>query len=164
MRYRQFAMFILIVFLPAACNRYSHEGKIEVKNPWVRAFVINEESVQSGSHSQTDEDMDRMKFNSAAYLLLINHGDEPERLLKAESDVADSVEIHISEMKDGVMRMRPVDWIEIPPRGQVELKPAGLHIMLVGVNRELVAGDKVDLVITFMNVGEMQVEAEVRIP
>jgi len=50
-------------------------------------------------------------------MLLLNSGGSPDFLLRAESDAAEFVEIHTSELKDGVMSMHPVESIEIPVGG-----------------------------------------------
>ncbi|MCK4899380.1 MAG: copper chaperone PCu(A)C, partial [Anaerolineales bacterium] len=54
--------------------------------------------------------------------------------------------------------------VDVPARGQVELKPGGLHIMLIGLSRDLKAGDQVSLSLGFEKSGEIKVEAEVRAP
>ncbi len=83
-------------------------------------------------------------------------------LVAAASDVADAVEIHLSEMKDDVMTMRQVDGVDVPAAGEAVLKPGSYHIMLIGLNQELAVGDKVSLTLTFEKAGQMNVEAEVR--
>jgi len=60
--------------------------------------------------------------------------------------------------------MHPVDSIEVPANGQVDLKPGGLHIMLIGLTGDLVAGEKIPLTLEFENAGKIQVEAEIRAP
>jgi hypothetical protein len=69
-------------------------------------------------------------------------------------------------VEGGIMRMRPVQRIELPARKTVKLAPGGLHLMLIGVSRPLKAGDKLPLVLTFEVPGGgksvLQVEAEVR--
>lgn len=100
--------------------------------------------------------------NSAAYMILRNSGSAPDRLVKAESDVAKAVEIHKTTMEGGVMKMAPVESIEIPARGQAELKPGGSHVMLIDLNRELKPGEKIKLKLYFEKAGTQEVEAEVR--
>jgi periplasmic copper chaperone A len=102
--------------------------------------------------------------NGAAYMILRNSGDTADRLVKAESDVAGAVELHKSSMEGGVMKMAPVENIEVPAKGQAELKPGGLHVMLIGLKRELKAGEKVRLKLQFEKAGMQEIEAEVRKP
>jgi copper(I)-binding protein len=60
--------------------------------------------------------------------------------------------------------MRPIDYVEVPANGEAELKPGGMHIMLIGLKRDLKAGEKIPLVLVFENAGEIDVQAEVRAP
>jgi hypothetical protein len=101
---------------------------------------------------------------SAAYMIIRNPGGTPDRLIKAESDAANIVELHTSEMKDGVMSMSQVEAIEAPANGEVTLEPGGFHVMLIDVTKELKVGDTVNLTLTFENAGEMDVQATVREP
>jgi copper(I)-binding protein len=102
--------------------------------------------------------------NSAAYMILRNGGDSADRLIKIESDVADAVELHKTTMDASMMKMDPVDGIDIPGKGQAELKPGGFHVMLIGLKRELKAGEKIKLKLQFEKAGVQEVEAEVRKP
>ena len=54
--------------------------------------------------------------------------------------------------------------IEVPAGGQVELKPGGYHVMLIGLMRDLSDGEKFPLTLQFEKGGEVTVEAEVRQP
>jgi hypothetical protein len=65
-------------------------------------------------------------------------------------------------MGGGTMGMRPIDRLEIPAGGTVELKPGSYHIMLIGLNQELKPGDKIEITLTFEKAGEVKVTAEVR--
>lgn len=64
----------------------------------------------------------------------------------------------------GMMTMREVPSIEVPADGSVELKPGGLHIMLLDVKKTLAVGDTIEVTLTFENAGEVTVTAEVREP
>ncbi|MEP7156174.1 MAG: copper chaperone PCu(A)C [Betaproteobacteria bacterium] len=74
---------------------------------------------------------------------------KPLKLVKAESTAAGLVEIHSMSMKDNVMEMKAIDAIDIPAGKTVELKPGGLHVMLMKITRSINAGDSVPLVLTF---------------
>jgi copper(I)-binding protein len=69
--------------------------------------------------------------------------------VKAETSVAGIVEIHNMSMKDSVMEMKAVDAVDIPANKSVELKPGGLHVMLMKVAQPINTGDKVPLILTF---------------
>ncbi len=73
----------------------------------------------------------------------------PLRLLKAESPLTNTVEIHNMKMIDGVMEMKAVEAIDIPANKRVELKPGGYHVMLFKVAKPISKGDAVSLKLTF---------------
>jgi hypothetical protein len=69
-----------------------------------------------------------------------------------------------SDDMGGMMTMRQVPSIEVPADGSVELKPGGLHIMLLDVKKTLAVGDTIEVTLTFENAGEVTATAEVREP
>ena len=86
---------------------------------------------------------------TGAFMTLKNRTMEDIALIKADSAVAKTTEIHETSMKDGVMQMNQIDKITIPAEGSVELKPGGLHLMLIGLKKDLNESDKVTLELTF---------------
>jgi copper(I)-binding protein len=136
---------------------------IEVQSPWARAATAMGTGSQGGMATPATE-MEGMGANSAAYMILQNNTSTADRLLRAESDVAQAVELHISEMKGEVMTMHPIEFVEVPANGKAELKPGGMHIMLIGLKQDLKPGDKINLTLVFENAGRVNVEAEVRAP
>ncbi len=75
---------------------------------------------------------------------MTNRGTEADRLVSATAQDARTVEIHMMEMKNDVMVMRPVDGgLEIGPGETVELKPGGLHLMFMGVEKPFAEGQSV---------------------
>jgi copper(I)-binding protein len=99
-----------------------------------------------------------------AFLRLENRGAGADRLLSARSPVAERVELHRMSMEGDVMQMRQVDGIDLPPGQAVELKPGGLHLMLMGLKRPLEAGSRVPLVLQLLKAGELKVELQVGQP
>jgi periplasmic copper chaperone A len=71
------------------------------------------------------------------------------RLVQAESPVAQSVELHNMTMDKGVMRMGPVDSIDVPAGKTVKLASGGYHVMFIGLNRQMKPGERVPLKLTF---------------
>jgi periplasmic copper chaperone A len=100
--------------------------------------------------------------NGAVYMLIRNIGNEPDRLVGVVGDVAGALELHTSENSNGVVAMRPVDGIDLPAGGQLELRPGGYHVMLVGLSQALAPGDRFPLLLQFERAGEVEVVAEVR--
>ncbi len=126
--------------LPAAAHDAT-AGDIAIGHPWSRAAGAN--------------------GTGAGFMTLHNGGTQPDRLLSAASPVARQVELH-THIRDGnVMRMRPVEDIPIPAGQTVELRPGGLHVMMIGLKQPLVQGTRVPLTLRFERAGEVQVELAV---
>jgi len=87
--------------------------------------------------------------NSGAFMRLRNDSDQPVKVVAAKSDVSRVTELHTHVHDKGVMRMRRVEFIEVPPHGSVELKPGGYHVMLIGLEKPLKPGDPVHIELTF---------------
>ena len=97
---------------------------------------------------------------AAAYLRLENAGARSRALVGAESDRA-RVELHTMLREDGMMRMRPLDRLELPAGGAVELAPGGAHLMLFDVDATR-AGTLVELELLFADGGRLPVALPVR--
>jgi len=93
---------------------------------------------------------------------LVNGGSEADQLLGGVSLLAGAVEVHKTTMEEGVMKMEHSPGLEIPAKGEVSLEPGGYHVMLIGVNRALQAGDTLPITLNFEKSGEMQLEVQVR--
>ena len=99
---------------------------------------------------------------AGAFMTLKNSGREDDRLIAARADVATMVELHETVIENEVMKMQQVSEIVAPARGEVVLKPGGLHIMLMGLTRDLKEGEHIWLALEFASGIEIEVEAEVR--
>ncbi|HUQ35542.1 MAG TPA: copper chaperone PCu(A)C [Aestuariivirga sp.] len=97
----------------------------------------------------------------AVYMTLSNQGAASDRLLQITTEGAASAAVHESAEKDGVATMRPVEGLEIPASGSVELKPGGYHIMLMGLKAPLKKGDMIMLQLKFEHAGLVDVMAHV---
>jgi len=96
------------------------------------------------------------------FLTLKNAGGAADKLVKAASPVAETVELH-THVKDGdAMRMRPVDGIPVPARGQTSLVPGGYHIMLIGLKQALKEGTSFPLTLTFEKAGTVTIDVPVQ--
>jgi copper(I)-binding protein len=113
-----------------------------------------------------------MASAGAAYMTITNNGTAADALIGAASPVAETVEVHETvamespapgaSAEGGMMGMQPVARLEIPAGGTVELKPGSYHIMLIGLNQELKAGDSIEITLTFEKAGELPLTVEVR--
>lgn len=84
-----------------------------------------------------------------------------DRLLSASSPAAAAVELHTHVLADGIARMRPVAAIEVPAGGRVELKPGGLHLMLINLKAPLTTGSRVQIQLHFETSGLRTIDVPV---
>lgn len=97
----------------------------------------------------------------SAYMTLTNRGTAPDRLIGARTDVAERVEVHTTMSQDGMMQMRPVDSVALPPGQTVRFEPMGLHFMLVNLKAPLKEGTRFPLQVTFERAGVLEIEVAV---
>ena len=93
--------------------------------------------------------------NSAAFMSIKNDSNEDISIIKAVSNVSKVVELHIHQIKDGVMAMYQIPKIDIAANSKTVLEPGGLHIMFIGLKKPLKVGENVNLTLEFSN-GEIQ--------
>lgn len=89
------------------------------------------------------------------YLRIVNTGTTPDTLLGASSEVASQAMLHGTEGGGGAMTM--VSEVVIPAGDSVVMAPGGLHLMFEGLQRRIVAGDTVAVVLRFARAGEVPV-------
>jgi copper(I)-binding protein len=97
----------------------------------------------------------------AAYLSLMG-GDQPDGLVGASTPVAATAEVHETTNDNGIMKMRPVGTVPIPPHQMVTLSPGGYHIMMTGLKHKLVAGESFPLTLTFAHTAPVTVDVKVQ--
>jgi hypothetical protein len=102
--------------------------------------------------------------NTAIYLI-ITSWDGDDAWISAHTTVAKKTELHRSiKGDDGTMRMEHQDVIELPKDETVELMPGDLHVMLMGLTKDLVPGDEVTLKLVFANHDEIEIHVPVKTP
>jgi copper(I)-binding protein len=138
----------LLAFLPAAAGitlAWAHEATskgVTVAHPWVRA-------APEGATL------------SSAYLEIKTDKHTADRLVSVASPVAGRTEIHSETMEGGVMKLRPLDGLNLTPGESHVLKPSGEHIMLLDLKQPLKEGDLVELTLNFEKAGPIGMEATV---
>ena len=98
---------------------------------------------------------------AAVYLKLANTSGHPDHLIGVGSAMFDSAELHATKTEGDVTKMFPVDAIEVPAGGGVELAPGGFHIMLFGPAHLMKEGDAFPLTLSLKTAGDIAVEVEV---
>lgn len=137
----------LVAFLPAllaapAAAQEMRAGDLTVQQPWTRA---------AGQGA-----------TGAGFLAISNRGAAADRLLSASSPAARAMELHTMIRDGDVMRMRPVEAIDVPGGQTVTLRPGGLHLMLIGLSQPLREGESVPVVLRFERAGPVQVALTVQ--
>ncbi|MFN7619968.1 MAG: copper chaperone PCu(A)C [bacterium] len=88
-----------------------------------------------------------------------------DRLVSVTSPAANLVQIHESRIESGMMMMNELkEGLPLPAGETVALAPGGNHLMLLGVEEPLVAGDTVALTLTFESSSPVEVTATVGQP
>jgi copper(I)-binding protein len=100
---------------------------------------------------------------AAGYAVISNRAISSDRLMGGTTAVAAVVEAHQMSMAGGVMRMRALPGgLGLGASQTVRLSPKGDHLMLIGLKRPLVAGQRVRIVLHFRRAGDVPVEFTVR--
>ncbi|HSQ05526.1 MAG TPA: copper chaperone PCu(A)C [Burkholderiales bacterium] len=119
--------------------------EVSVMNAWIRATPPGQKT-------------------AGAYLEIRSR--ENAALVAVSTPVAVKAELHTMNMAGGIMRMRPVEKIDLPPGKPVALAPGGLHIMLTGLKQPLKEGERIPLALTIQPAAgaplTVKVDAEVR--
>jgi copper(I)-binding protein len=129
--------FVFVLSL-AACGS---EGGIEVREPWMRPATQGE--------------------NGAVYFVIHNRGSSADTLTGVSSNIAEAVELHESKMSGEVMQMQQVDAIPLERSTEIRFEPGGLHVMLVGLKKDLQVGDEVEVTLHFTNFEDLNVTVPV---
>lgn len=133
------AFALLSLTMPAIAHEFSL-GDLRIGHPWGRATPPGAKV-------------------GGGYLRIENKGSTPDRLLAAKVERAGRVEIHEMSIADGVMRMREVPaGIAIAGSAAIELKPGGLHLMLMELSAPLRQGERLSGSLVFERAGKVDVE------
>jgi hypothetical protein len=150
-------ILLFLVVILSACGGQAPTGpQIRAEDVWSRPAVAMPEGDMEAGHG--------MSGTGAVFMTLVNDGVEADRLVGAQADVAEVVEIHQTTMDGDVMKMQQVAAVEVPGGGQVVLKPGDYHVMLIGLHHDLAEGDRFSVTLTFEKSGDLTVEAQVRQP
>ena len=130
----------LAVGLVIASTALAQPAQLEVNNAWARATAGKADI-------------------GVAYVAI--QSPTADRLVSLSTPVAKKAELHTMSMQGMVMKMRPLSELDIPARQPVTLKPGGDHIMLMGLNQPLRAGQTFPLTLDFEKAGSRTVTVTV---
>lgn len=123
-------------------------------------------SSMAGGHGHGGHGHSESNFGvSAAYMKIENKGSQSDVLIAAETDVAGLVELHETVVENDMAMMKPLaEGISLPFGSVTELKPSGMHVMLMELKRELKAGETITLTLIFKSGKKVTFDVPVRMP
>ena len=132
--------FILFISLVTAQHALA---EIKIKHGWIRATPPSAKM-------------------SAAYMMIENTGDQADRLIAASSPICEVTEIHTVIKENGMMKMRPVEFIEIPAKGMVKLKMGGYHVMFIRLKQQPKPNQEFPVQLQFEKAGKLDLVLPVK--
>lgn len=133
----------LLLGLLTACLSFAAFAEVTVKDPWARATVPHQQATGVFMQLTASRDM---------------------RLVKAESPLAETVEVHEMKMEGDIMRMRPLNEFVLSAHKTVTLQPGGMHIMLMGLKRQVNSDELVPLTLIFEGKDRQRETLELKVP
>ncbi|NGZ84010.1 copper chaperone PCu(A)C [Duganella aceris] len=109
-------------------------AQVDVRDAWIRATVPSAKA-------------------SGLFMRLTSSQDT--QLVTVSSSVAGTAEIHQMKMEGQMMRMHPVEAIDLPAGLPVDLAAGGYHIMLMDLKRQLRPGDSIPVTLMFRKKGKL---------
>ena len=131
----------MLALILLACSKQAPE--IKIADNWVRATTEGQEV-------------------GAAYMTITSASDTS--LVKVESSVTDSVEIHSMSMENGVMKMRMLDELPLKANQPEKLAPGGFHVMLMDLQKPLKVGENVNVRLCFKDKSGKITDKNVMLP
>ncbi|WP_027245667.1 copper chaperone PCu(A)C [Leisingera daeponensis] len=137
------ALAALALPLGTASAVLAGSGQVSIENAWSRASIGTSRP-------------------GAAYMEILNTGDETVILTGLKTDIAMMPEIHRSSTNEqGVSSMAPAGDVSIAPGETVALEPGGLHAMLMKLQRPMKEGETFLLSLIFSDGGGVSVDVPV---
>ena len=100
--------------------------------------------------------------NSAAFFVIKNNSDKDIAITGANSDVAEKNELHTHIKENKMMKMIKIEKLVVPAKSSLELKSGGDHVMLMGLKKELKAGDEINLELSFSDGDKKSIKVPVK--
>ena len=100
--------------------------------------------------------------NSAAFFVIKNNSDKDIAITSANSDIAEKNELHTHIKENKMMKMMKIEKLVVPAKSSLELKSGGDHVMLIGLKKELKAGDEISLELSFSDGDKKKIKVPVK--
>jgi copper(I)-binding protein len=120
-------------------------GELVVSEPWSQELPPNAPTV-------------------AAYFVIHNKGEIPDRLLSVDTPVAAKAELHEHVMQGDLMKMQQVPSVAVPAGGNLVFAPMAYHVMLLDLKDRSVLrdGQHFPLTLNFEKAGPVNVQVSVQ--
>lgn len=100
--------------------------------------------------------------NSAAFFVIKNNSDKDIAITSANSDIAEKNELHTHIKENQMLKMMKIEKLVVPAKSSLELKSGGDHVMLMGLKKELKAGDEISLELSFSDGDKKNIKVPVK--
>ena len=101
--------------------------------------------------------------NSAAgYLIIRNKYDKEFNLLQVSTTLGRAMLHKTTTTEEGVVKMEHLMKVNIPAGDELIMQPGGVHVMIMGISRPLIVGEKIPAKLNFSNDLEMDIEFTVQ--
>lgn len=100
--------------------------------------------------------------NSAAFFVIKNNSDKDIAITSANSDIAEKNELHTHIKENQMLKMIKIEKLVVPAKSSLELKSGGDHVMLIGLKKELKAGDEISLELSFSDGDKKSIKVPVK--
>lgn len=148
--YSLLPLLILIAFF--SCNKKESQSDSSETLP-KEGVHISEAWARPGS----------VDGNSAVYFLISNGYTEPDTIVSVKSEIAQISEVHETyDRGEGMMGMRYIEELALPPQSTVRFQPGSFHVMLMQLEHTISTGDTVKVTINLKNYGPVDVKAPVQ--
>jgi copper(I)-binding protein len=116
---------------------------VQVSNAWVRTTSAGQQS-------------------TGAYMALTAPTDMT--LVSVSTPAAGIVEVHEMKMEGDIMRMREIPQLALPAGQKVELKPGGLHVMLMDLKQPFTKDARVPFTLNFKDAKGVDSQLNLTLP
>ncbi len=118
------------------------QTKLQIKGAWIRP------AAQGG--------------NSALFFEVMNNSNQSDTLIAITFEHSEIVEIHETfKRSNDMMGMRSVEYVLVPSKSTVKFKPRGLHIMLIGLTKDIKIGEQYEVKLVFKKARDVRIKAVV---
>ena len=134
----------------------------------MKKFVLSILSIAAvfGADVEIDEAYARASIpnvpNSAAFFVIKNNSDKDIAITSANSDIAEKNELHTHIKENQMLKMMKIEKLVVPAKSSLELKSGGDHVMLMGLKKELKAGDEINLELSFSDGDKKSIKVPVK--